>query len=180
MLFGFFSNFTPDDLACKAIITDDDVMSGAGATIQFNADRCVNQVDDELILVHSGQVTVGNAIKRADLVSKIRSLAPQADDALGGLDPEDGWPLRLGGVSDLAALIDRTAVYVYAVEQAKRSIRVEPPLPPLFPNGPLEQQVDPASGGGAATPGFQPSAAVRKAVELHAMAAAIAHYQETW
>ena len=129
MLLGFQKNFTPDDLFCKVIPIGEDLYEGAGASVQFNGDICTADEAGEVVLTHPGRVTVTSAVSRADLINAIRRVAPDADSALGGLDPAHGWPLRLGDTANVSALPDRLFIYGYAVEQAKRSMRNESSLP---------------------------------------------------
>lgn len=180
LLFGFYSNFTADDLLCKSMATGSSLPQGAGATIQFNADRCIDADGEILALHHSGAVTVGSGVGRRRLVEGIYDRAPEAAVALGGLDVDHGWPFRVGSTGDIPELIDRLAIYAYAVEQAKRSIRGDSPLPRLYPQGEVEAQalgvpVDPSHGQG-----FVVDAAARRAVELRAMAAAKRHFARSW
>lgn len=131
MMFGFYNNFTPDDLICKVLAINEEFHDGSGASLQFNGDVSTADEHGSVALSHSGRVTIGSAIGRGNLVEAIRAAAPDAVDALGGLDGEHGWPLRLGTTSDVSSLLDRLFLYVYAVEQAKRWIREDPPLPSL-------------------------------------------------
>lgn len=63
MLFAFYDNFTPDDLICKVVDAGAGVRPGEGASIQFNADRCVRSVGYRAWeLTHHGRVTAGEAI----------------------------------------------------------------------------------------------------------------------
>jgi len=177
MLFSFYSNFTEADLICKVVARGESVAPGAGATIQFNGDDCIVVDGARLSLQHSGRVTVKAALGRAKLVEAIRDSAPEADDALGGLDAAHGWPLRLGSLQDLAALLQRLEVYAFAVEQAKRSIRREPLLPTsVAPALPITG-VAPAELTGQ---GFTVDAAARRLIELHAMEAAKRHFSKVW
>ncbi len=135
MMFGFYNNFTPDDLICKILTVNEAFHEGSGASLQFNGD--VSTADDHgnVALNHSGLVTISSRLSRTDLVEAIRVAAPDVDNAFGGLAAEHGWPLRLGTTADVPALLDRLFLYTYAVEQAKRWIRKDPPLPAL--PGPL-------------------------------------------
>ena len=41
LLFAFYENFTPDDLICKVVEPGQELQPGEGASVQFNADRCL-------------------------------------------------------------------------------------------------------------------------------------------
>lgn len=180
LLFSFYDNFTANDLVCKSVAHGELPHAGAGATIQFNGNNCVGMERGSLSLHHHGRVTVGAAVSRAQIVTAIRERAPEANDALGGLDPTTGWPLRIGTLRDIGALIDRLAVYAYAIEQAKRSLRGETSLPPLYTATLVKVRATPAGRSTGRGQGFQSSPVVRRAVELFAMAAATAYFKKSW
>lgn len=131
MLFDFFSNFTPYDLICKVIPTGDEIAPGAGASIQFNASRCVSVHNGNLTFGHYGQVNANGTISRPALVAGFRNLAPVAFRELGGDEFFSSWPVVLGALSDPGALLDNIFLYAYGVEQVKRAKRGDGPLPPL-------------------------------------------------
>ena len=130
MWFAFYRNVTDDDLICKVMPSGQWVEPGKGATIQFNADKCMRPTNcGRVALYHDGVVTVRHKISRADLLDAMRKSAPDCEEALGRLGPYRGWPRRLGTVDDLEQLIDNMFVYAYYVEQAKRYLRGDNPLP---------------------------------------------------
>ena len=132
MLFAFYQNFTPNDLICKVLAAGQDVRPGEGASIQFNADRCVRAAGRKAWgLAHHGRVTAGETISRDRLVHPIAGVVPAARQLLGDLTLKSAWPVTLGRTSDPAAMLDRLFVYAYCVEQGKRSIRSEKLLPSL-------------------------------------------------
>jgi hypothetical protein len=132
MLFGFYSNFTPHDLICKVVPAGTYPEIGDGASVQFNSDRCVREVNGAWTLVHHGDVTVGTRIARATLVDHMLRRAGHVMAMLGVPNEEAiVWPLTLGSLADLSSLIDRVFCYAYCVEQAKRELRSEVPLPEL-------------------------------------------------
>lgn len=125
MLFSFYSNFSPDDLICIVLTNDEEPQPTAGATIQFNSYKCV---DDSLRLSHGGVITAGTKRSRQDLLDAITAHAAATGAQLGLTGIQD-WPLELGSPADCAALLDQLFLYVYAVEQAKRFFRGKPLLP---------------------------------------------------
>lgn len=127
--FGFVNNFTPHDLMSKVSVAKEMPRHGAGASIQFNGDEAICQVEGgHLCLQHHGRVTVTHAIKRSDLIAQLAEVSPETIAHFGGID-EQHWPLRLGTTADLPTLIDNVFVWSFGVEQAKRSLRNEPLLP---------------------------------------------------
>jgi hypothetical protein len=132
MLFAFYENFTAYDLICKVLAAGHSVRPDDGASIQFNADRCVRAVGRQTwALTHHGRVTAGETISKARLLHTVAAVAPTVDAKLGDLRRPAAWPLQLGRTSDPASLVDRLFLYAYCVEQAKRSIRGEKALPSL-------------------------------------------------
>lgn len=178
MLFGFYSNFTPDDLITKVIPANAEIKKGIGATVQFNADRSVTPDGEHFALHHHGLITVHHAMSREALVNCIREQAPDADRMLGGLDVVQGWPLRLGSTDRLNDLIDRLFLYCFAVEQAKRSWRGEALLPPLQTE-PTEPLIEPPPTDDVG-PRWNRLAAARSAIEQAAMSRALQHYRQHW
>lgn len=132
LLFGFYSNFTPDDFVTKVLNRGSVPEDGAGASVQFNGDLSVlaGAQPGRLALVHHGKVTLRTGVKRSQLVAEIERIAPRAADRLG-LIGRAAWPLVIGDTGNLPQLMDRLFTYAYAVEQAKRSWRREPLLPSL-------------------------------------------------
>ena len=129
MLFGFFENFTPDDLLVKVLDKSESPSNGLGATIQLNADQCLMGPGPQVC--HSGRITVGKgSLKRDDLVSQFMNLAPEASARLG-LSADQQWPILIGSASECAALLDSVFLYAYGVEQVKRHYRGETLLSPL-------------------------------------------------
>lgn len=127
MRFGFYGNFTPDDIICKVVPIGADIPQGEGASLQLNADQCIRaRRDGELILEHSGLVTVaGKRRSRADLLKAIGQTAPEALAMLGGLN----WPYTIGSTDDIEQLLDTLFVYAFCIEQAKRFFRGDQLLP---------------------------------------------------
>ena len=131
LVFGFYENFTDSDLITKVVPRGESPTPGSGASVQFNGDSSVLETaPDEWALMHHGKVTVGSSIPRADLVGHIEENARRAVDLLGPTALQ-AWPLVIGDTSDTKRLLDQLFVYVYAVEQGKRSIRGEEALPTL-------------------------------------------------
>ena len=129
MLLAFYSNFTDDDLICKVMPSGQRVEPGKGATIQFNADNCMSSTKSGRVgLYHNGVITVRHGISRDDLIDAMRKTAPDCEEALGRLDPHQGWPRCLGTVDDPKHLMDSMFLYAYYVEQAKRYLRGDNPL----------------------------------------------------
>jgi hypothetical protein len=130
MLVAFFNNFTPFDLLCKVLLEDEVVVLGAGASIQFNADRCVgDQLGGTIDLQHHGQVNARGTISRANLMAGFRLHAPAAFGALGGDAFFRRWPVVLGSTAAPDRLLDTLFLYAYGVEQVKRLKREEAALP---------------------------------------------------
>lgn len=193
VLFGFQDNFSPHDLMCRAQDADEVQADGRGATLQLNGHNCVLTNGRGQMLIHSGSVTVGSAVKRARLLTLMEEHAPPAFDALFAAASKP-WPIVLGTTADVPALLDRLALYAFAVEQAKRAIRGERPLPSMTDLGgdalgvsTSESQDDPESEAfeelddeatGEAQ-GFA-SPAHRTAVERWAMTAAIEYFGARW
>lgn len=164
---GFFSNFTDDDLICKVLSKGE--APGTGATIQFNGEKSVEpHRAGGFALRHSGSVTVGTPVGRAELVELIEAAAPAEAAALGGLDPASSWPLRIGTTADIDALLDRLFDYAFVIEQAKRAKREEPRLPAL-----PAPEVEPRRQRGQ---GYAVDIEAKTAVERHAMERARAHF----
>lgn len=132
LLFGFYANFTPYDLITKVIASGDDPAPGAGASVQFNAKRCVHEANGELALQHHGEVTVGMRISRSALVKGMRKHAGKAM-ALAGLHVglRGPWPVHLGTTTNFARLLEAIFCFTYAVEQVKRARRKESALSQL-------------------------------------------------
>lgn len=135
MVIGFFKNFTPDDLICKVIESGETITDGSGASIQFNANRCMTVNSGEVALQHTGEVTLGTRLARADLLDGLRARAPQAYLELGGDTFFGSWPVLLGTVKAPGTLLDNLFLYAYGVEQVKRHRRGEGPLPAWEPPG---------------------------------------------
>lgn len=132
MYFAFYQNFTDDDLLCKVMPVGGVMRPGEGATIQFNGDECMKASGTGAVnLWHHGRVTVRHAISRAKLVETITVAAPEGLTYLRKLDPEQGWPLLIGGLDDPSSLVDQMFIYAYCIEQAKRYLRGEVALPRL-------------------------------------------------
>lgn len=131
MRFGFYENFTPDDLICKVVPIGARIPQGEGASIQLNADQSLRaRRDGELILEHSGLVTVaGKRRSRADLLKAIGQTAPDTLTNLGGLN----WPYTIGSTDDLKQLLDTLFVYAFCIAQAKRFFRGDRLLPASLP-----------------------------------------------
>jgi hypothetical protein len=134
MLFAFYSNFTPNDLICKVIRPGQEVLSGEGASVQFNANQSVAESEANVFtLSHHGRVTIGRPIERETLLNAMQEAAPQAIEMLGGLQEAcPNWTVVLGNTRNVGLLIDRMFFYAYGVEQAKRSLKQEELLPPLM------------------------------------------------
>ncbi|MCE9575756.1 MAG: hypothetical protein K8W52_21580 [Deltaproteobacteria bacterium] len=133
MVFQFFSNFTEHDLICKVVEAGEYPVSGEGASVQFNAGRCVEPRGDEFALVHHGEVTVGQRVSRQNLVASLSAVCPDAMALAGIIDADPGsWPVTIGATTDVAELIDRLFVFAYCIEQAKRHLREEPALRALL------------------------------------------------
>ena len=132
LLFGFYENFTDADLITKVVQRGEKPAPGTGASVQFNGDRCVEKTaSGGWTLSHHGRVTVGSSIRRDDLVSRIESHAPKAAYLLGPIGGA-AWPIAIGDTDNTSGLLDQLFVYVYAIEQAKRSFREEKPIPTLL------------------------------------------------
>lgn len=124
MYFGFYDNFTPDDIICKVFSSWKELYRGMGASVQFNAGRCMTVS----CLCHHGDVTVGKRISRSHLVSLIQTICPREMGMAGILG---SWPVTIGDTTNIPRLIDQLFVYAYCIEQAKRYIRGEAPMLPL-------------------------------------------------
>lgn len=125
--FGFYKNFTNNDLICKIVQRGVDISPGEGASIQFNANNSLRRDHSGAIwLQHEGRFTAkGKGIKRAVIIQAIGRVAPEVLPVLGSVE----FPYQIGSTSDIAALLDSLFAYAYAIEQAKRSLRDERPLP---------------------------------------------------
>src|SRR5262249_25663340 len=77
MLFGFYANFSPDDLICKVSAIGETVPKGAGASIQSNGDRSTMDEGGAVALIHGGRWTVSSGISRRDCVEAIHTAAPE-------------------------------------------------------------------------------------------------------
>lgn len=176
MLFAFYDNFTPDDLICKIVVKERTPTDGEGATLQFNGNEITEDGDGNPLLSHRGRVTVGGAIARAELLERISAHALEASDALGGI----GFPLILGSPSIPGTMLDRLFLYAYAIEQAKRSLRGESALPPLYSVASFEELGSTQPTAASSAQGFVASARIRRAIELRAMDLARDHLAKTW
>lgn len=103
MYFGFYNNFTPDDLICKVFSSWDELRPGMGASVQFNADHCIKGEGTMSYLCHHGKVTIGVAISRSNLVSRIKQICPREMNIAGILGK---WPVRIGYATSIPGLID--------------------------------------------------------------------------
>lgn len=170
--FGFYENFTENDLICK-VVAKGSVPDGEGASIQFNGSESVepHRVGG-FAFRHNGNVTVGQRVSRADLVQLIEETAPVEAAALGGFDAKSSWPFRIGTTANLDSLLDRLFEYAFVIEQAKRARRGEPPL------SALPGLADDDGGARRRTgQGYVNDVETKKAVELHAMAQARLHLE---
>jgi len=125
MVFGFYHNFTPDDLICKVIPAGEYPLKGEGASLQFNGDLCTEHVSDAIVLQHSGRITVRSAIKRDDLLASVER---DNKNIMQNAGFTGVWPVRIGSTAAIPALLDRLFLYTYCIEQAKRSFRGKPML----------------------------------------------------
>ena len=124
MWFAFYRNFTGDDFVCKVIPSGERIDPGEGATIQFNAKKCMNPTSSGSVgLFHNGVVTLKQTISRKNLLHAMRKSDPNCEQALGRLYPDRGWPRCLGTLDDMEQLIDSMFLYAYYVEQAKGYLR---------------------------------------------------------
>ena len=126
MLFGFYPNFTPNDLICKIVPPGEYPKAQEGASVQFNADRCIQYRGGDYVLEHHGRITIRYAIARDKLMSAIETICPAAmkKARIGGV-----WPVEIGTASDVSKFADQLFMYAYCVEQGKRQLRGETPLP---------------------------------------------------
>lgn len=163
MWFGFYSNFTPNDLICKVMRAGDTPEPGVGASIQFNGDECVAfGRSSGYALTHHGRVTVGTAVSRQRLAEAMRSADESAAADLGIAGDTTWWPIRIGETDQIGPLLDRLFRYAYLVEQAKRELREEAPLPVLGVE-------PPEMGNAGGSLGFARDQQAKRAVELWAM-----------
>jgi hypothetical protein len=131
MCFAFYVNFTQDDLLCKIFRAGEVPKDGQGASIQFNGEKCMENLGPEIGFYHDGRVTLTHPIGRQTLVETIAQSAADGMDLLGGPNTLKEWPFEVGTTKDLAGLIDRLFLYAYCIEQAKRTLRGEGALPRL-------------------------------------------------
>ncbi|MCI0563448.1 MAG: hypothetical protein MN733_33655 [Nitrososphaera sp.] len=130
MVFQFHRNFTDHDLICKVVHPGQYPASGEGASIQFNSDYCIRSVPPYCELVHHGRITVKRAIPRVRLINLMSRACPDAMLKVGiSANFNNAWPISIGVTGDISSLLDRLFLYAYCVEQAKRTIRQETPLP---------------------------------------------------
>jgi hypothetical protein len=129
MIFDFYKNFSDHDLICKVTRVGEDVRTGAGASIQFNANYFKPDVDGNVVFLHRGLVNAGGSISREALLAGFARLARPAFEELGGEPFFSSWPIQLGTTAGLDLMVDNIFLYVYAVEQVKREKRGEVPLP---------------------------------------------------
>ncbi len=129
MLFGFYSNFTEDDLICKVVNHSEVIKPGEGASVQFNGDRCIRPEGQNALLEHDGRITVGKPVARKTLLDLISSVCPK-EMALAGIKGD--WPVRIGATNDVSDLIDHLFLYCYCIEQGKRQIKNTELLPLLL------------------------------------------------
>lgn len=163
MLFGFYRNFSPNDLICKVVTARGKPAPGEGASIQLNGDESVFVSErDDLVLRHHGLLTVGTRLARTDLLALIIDAAPSEARVLGIAD-EKAWPFRIGLASRPAALLDRLFDYTFVIEQAKRRRRGEPALERADARAWVRGEVSQTGQAYSTDP------EVRRAVELHAM-----------
>lgn len=125
MYFSFYKNFSDDDLLCKVFSSWGDLYSGMGASVQFNAHRCVDGKGTIAYLRHDGRVTIKKPILRSKLISHIEAICPQ-EMKLARISGE--WPVMIGTTTNIPDLINNIFVYAHCIEQAKRIIRSEGPL----------------------------------------------------
>lgn len=150
LLLDFYSNFSTDDLITKVVQAGKTPHKGAGASVQFNMFQCLSKSKDgEICLGHKGVITVKTAISRPALVSLLKEICPSALEhfCIGG-DKPGSWPVVLGSTADLPSLLDNLFVYSYAIEQIKRQIRGEVPLPAVVFDSPGMRPRAPDAGAG--------------------------------
>jgi len=125
MAFGFYANFSDNDLICKVGKMDTLQIKGLGASIQFNGNECIKPVENtNYKLLHYGKVTVGSSISRDKLANYICELTPDIAKHFR-IHTGDSFPVFLGSTLEFDKLIGNLFLYSYAIEQAKRSIRGE-------------------------------------------------------
>lgn len=133
MVFRFYTNFTPHDLICKVVAAGKYPQSGEGASVQFNAARCVQARGSARQLVHSGETTVKTRLARPRLVETLERVCPREMDLAGIKNGSSkSWPVTIGSTNDIPALLDRVFVFAFCIEQAKRHLRSEPALPSML------------------------------------------------
>ena len=132
LCFGFFPNFTDHDLICKVVAEGQEQSDAGSPALQVNAERCFwATANGALEITHHGSVSPeGRPITRGLLLSTMPRVAKRAVGLLGGLeDNRPGWQIRLGDTGHVAALLDRLFAYCLGVEQVKRHVLKEFPLP---------------------------------------------------
>lgn len=129
MAFGFYSNFTKNDLICKVGTIEQITSKGIGASIQFNANKSfiLNQ-NKKYELIHSGSITVGHSISREVLANLFNKLTYNIARRFL-ISDKNSWPVLIGSTTDFPKLLDNLFLYGFAMEQVKRSIRKEELLP---------------------------------------------------
>lgn len=128
MAFGFYANFTADDLFCKVGTLESIVAKGIGASIQFNGSKSIStENDNHFKLIHSGSITVGHSINRDKLAMLINEHCKYVATQFQ-ITNKASWPLEIGSTKNINDFIDKLFLYSYAIEQAKRSLRNEKPL----------------------------------------------------
>jgi hypothetical protein len=175
-VFAFFRYISPGSLICKVIPRGTEIADGDGASLQLNGDGIRFEDDDCPALYHRGDVTIGSRISRAELSERIEQEASEASSALGGIE----FPFYCGSTGDIGSMLDRLFLYAYAIEQAKRALREESPLPSLYGRAPLETRAVVVPERRPRSQGFVATAAVRRCVELRAMEVARRHLSKTW
>src|SRR5690606_904363 len=65
MYIGFYHNFTAEDLLTKVTYYNDPIPNKQGASVQFNANKCLSQNNENKIFFrHPSIVTIGTRIPR--------------------------------------------------------------------------------------------------------------------
>ena len=167
MLVAVYANFSNHDILClvrEAGTLVRGQLERSGPSIQLNGLDSYDEKQGDIVISHHGLVTVSNRIAREDLFAAIRAAAPAVADSLG-LRAVESWPFEIGSMADPAEFLDRLFEYGYCIEQAKRSLRGDPPLPE-FGRRPksTRPQVVPASGQG-----YMNDSALKRAIEDYAM-----------
>jgi len=176
--FGFYSNFTENDLMCLVGKEENIRARGIGASVQFNSDKSVklSATNSDFDFYHGGNITVRYAVKREVVANLINELVPDIAKKFL-IHGKESWPVFIGSTNNMTEFIDNLFLYVYAIEQVKRKLRGKKLLPPLDVTNTEKMKEKNKSGKTGKGQGFSSDSMYNSTIENYAMQKAIKFYE---